>query len=316
MGRSRRASAAERLAQALTKSDGPTDLRTLLVHGPIANPSFDYAQTRPLARIEDAIAVDQDDDFLDDAPPGLGWGDAQVVLPVAANETPADPVPTTPAIAPRRRAPWLVAAAIAVSIGGLAAASIAMALRSDAPASTLVTSLAAIPSLPGEPVVEPEIDPLPPRSTVVERTLDEVVEEETIVVLDERRRGRTPRARRRALAPPRATGLVDEAATALEAGEREDAIELYERALTADPRSAAAAAGLSTAYFDQGRFDLATAWAEHAVKAEFRNPEYHVLLGDAYYRNAATDEARRQWETAAKLGSDRARDRLAKVSRP
>ena len=77
-----------------------------------------------------------------------------------------------------------------------------------------------------------------------------------------------------------------------------------------------AAAGLSTAYFDQGRFDLATAWAEHAVKAEFRNPEYHVLLGDAYYRNAATDEARRQWETAAKLGSDRARDRLAKVSRP
>ena len=313
MGRSRRASAAERLAQALTKSDGPTDLRTLLVHGPIANPSFEHAQTRPLAQIEDAIAVEHDDDFE---------GDTQVVPPAAAGsaETPAaNSVPVTPAIAPRRRTPWLVAAAIAISIGGLGAASIAASMRSDAPASTLVTSLASIPSLRTEAVVEPpEIDPLPPPAPVVEPTLDEVGEEETIVVLDERARRGTPRARRapRRAAQPPALGLVDEAATALEAGAREDAIELYERALTADPRSAAAAAGLSTAYFDQGRFDLATAWAEHAVKAEFRNPEYHVLLGDAYYRNAATDEARRQWETAAKLGSDRARDRLAKVRRP
>ncbi len=307
MGRSRRARAAERLAQAITHRDGPVNLRTLLVHGPIANSSFELAETRPMLRVEAPIAVELDDEI--DADTGA--------LPAVEAPVDADAPAPVLQVAPRRRSAILGAAALAIAFGGLAAAATIPALRSGAPASTLEASLASMPLPHARSVVEPtpqDLDPIP--SPVRERAPALEDEEETIVVPEERTRARSSQARRasrRGARRPQAIALVDEATSALQAGARDDAIVLYERALSADPRSAAAAAGLSTAYFDKGRFDLATAWAEHAVKTDFRNPEYHVLLGDAYYRNAAMDEARRHWQTAAKLGSDRARERLAKL---
>lgn len=293
--------AADRLAQALANGDAPSDLRQLLVHGPIANPSFEHAQTRKMARIDQAIALEAE---LAQPEPQLDTIEAPV-----EPDAIAEPVPTQRHTRseprPRARGVWIAAAAIALCLGGLTTAI----AGSSAPAATLTQGLTSIPDSPRASLSDP-VD-LRARARAAE------LEAETIVVLDDRehQRGKGKRARRgsRRGDAPQAGTLVDEAASALESGSRKDAIDLYERALTANPRASAAAAGLSTAYFDEGRFDLATAWAEHAVKNDFDNPEYHVLLGDAYYRNAALDDARQQYETAAKLGSDRARNRLAKL---
>jgi hypothetical protein len=298
--------AADRLAQALARGEAPSDLRKLLVHGPIGNPSFEHAQTRKMARIDQAIALEAE---LGDA----GSESVSVSEPepdaIEAPDATSERIPSGSHARieprPRARGVWIAAAAISLCLGGLTTAI----AGSSAPASTLAHGLASIPDSPPASRNDP-VD-LRARARAAE------LEEASIVVLDdrERRRGKGKRARRgsRRAGAPQAGTLVDEAESALESGSRKDAIDLYERALTANPRASAAAAGLSTAYFDQGRFDLATAWAEHAVKNDFDNPEYHVLLGDAYYRNAALDDARQQWETAAKLGSDRARNRLAKL---
>ena len=291
--------AADRLAQALARGEAPSDLRKLLVHGPISNPSFEHAQTRKMTRIDQAIALEAELAQSEPEPEA-----AAIEIPAVT----AEPLPTQrhTAIEPRPRARvWIAAAALSLCLGGLTTAI----AGSPTPASTLARGLASLPDSPRASLSDP-VD-LRARAHAAE------LEPETIVVLDEseRHRGKSKRARRgsRRGDAPQAGALVHEAASALESGARKDAIDLYERALSANPRASAAAAGLSTAYFDEGRFDLATAWAEHAVKNDFDNPEYHVLLGDAYYRNASLDDARQQWETAAKLGSDRARNRLAKL---
>jgi len=315
MGPRRRGSAAERLAQALTRGDGPTELRSLLAHGPIANPSFEQARTLRLTRIEEAIALEADLDADTELP-----SDAEPVeqesaeSPIASEGGDASIVVATER---KRRGAWIVAAAaLALTLGGLTAAAVVPGLRSLAPAQRLSAALAALPAPRLGLLAEPaRRDVAHPEPAAADPQPDE---EETIVVLDDHAGPRTAKSagsrrssRRDRPRPP--LGLVHEATSALEEGARDDAIDLYERALTADPRSGAAAAGLSSAYFDLGRFDLATAFAEHAVKTDFGNAEYHVLLGDAYYRNAGLEDARRQWETAAKLGSNRARDRLAKL---
>jgi tetratricopeptide (TPR) repeat protein len=316
VGPRRRVRAADRLAQALARGEAPSDLRKLLVHGPIGNPSFEHAQTRKMARIDQAIALEAE---LAHGPAEREVAAIEAVIasdhaaaPLVGSEAMPEPSGSgshTPIEArPRARGLWIAAAAISLCLGGLSTAFVG----SSAPASALEHGLASIPDSPRAALIDPVDLRAQARAAELEPN-----EEEAIVVLDdrERRRGKGKRARRgsRRGGAPQTGELVDEAASALESGARKDAIDLYERALTANPRASAAAAGLSTAYFDEGRFDLATAWAEHAVKNDFDNPEYHVLLGDAYYRNASLDDARQQWETAAKLGSDRARNRLAKL---
>lgn len=124
-------------------------------------------------------------------------------------------------------------------------------------------------------------------------------------------------ARRRSVAIRRARAeanrLVEQAALALEAGRRSEAILLYEQALELHPSLASAAAGLSTAYFDEGDFGQAVSFGEQAVSFEASNAEHHVALGDAYFRAGRHVEARKHWATADELGSPRAKKRLEKV---
>jgi hypothetical protein len=356
MGLERRARAAERLAQALAHGDGPTDLRTLLVHGPIASPSFERAPTLRLARLEQAMALEHAGPQPEE--PELARDDEdEPVTSQLRSQTIDEGEPVIASARPAvRRGLVVAAAAVALAVGGLVAAAVVAGMRTERSGPALAAELASPPHGEAGELVDDHAPPglvddhappglvddhappglvddheagTVPRVELLPAPVEprpEPEEDETIVVLDEssgpsgaegqqrRRTATSLRARSSRVARrPRAAGLVTEAGSALEAGARVDAIDLYERALTVDPRLAAAAAGLSTAYFDLGRFDHATAWAEQAVKTDFRNADYHVLLGDAYYRNAALDDARLQWQTAAKLGSPRADDRLAKL---
>ncbi|MEM9452754.1 MAG: protein kinase [Myxococcota bacterium] len=120
------------------------------------------------------------------------------------------------------------------------------------------------------------------------------------------------RARRRRKA--RARSLVAEGNEFRRAGQVDAAEQRYRSALRLAPRNGHAYDGLQRLRFNAGRFADAVRYAEKAVRCQPRNARYRRHLGDAYYKTGRLMDARRAYTKGAKLGDDKARERLKKVS--
>ena len=101
--------------------------------------------------------------------------------------------------------------------------------------------------------------------------------------------------------------------TALAAGRRNDAKNLFDQAISYDSRNAMALMGLSDVYFDTGSNQKAVLYAEKAVKAAPKNSNYRIKLGDAYYKVLLYRDALEQYEKAKSLGSSKADSRIDKA---
>jgi tetratricopeptide (TPR) repeat protein len=110
-----------------------------------------------------------------------------------------------------------------------------------------------------------------------------------------------------------AADLIAQAAEAKRAGNRAEAIELYEQALEKDPRNTIALTALSDMAFDRGRFSEAAEYAQRAVNAAPGNGLLRIKLGDAYLKLKQYDKARAEYQKAADLGNSKAEQRLEKV---
>jgi hypothetical protein len=84
---------------------------------------------------------------------------------------------------------------------------------------------------------------------------------------------------------------------------------LYVRALSEDPRSVAAHAGLRDLAFDAGDYARAVRHGKRAASLAPRNASHQLRLGDAYYTRKYAP-AERAYAAAAKLGDERAKWRL------
>lgn len=113
--------------------------------------------------------------------------------------------------------------------------------------------------------------------------------------------------------PEAARAFVEQGNAALKRGEVTQARRLFERALAADARHAAAFDGLSRASFHASDYAEAARLGEKAVRARPRASEYRIHLGDAYYKAFRYVEARREYAKAEELGHPAAASRLAKV---
>ncbi len=110
-----------------------------------------------------------------------------------------------------------------------------------------------------------------------------------------------------------ATALVGKADAALQAGRLDAAEGLYQQALAADDRTAAAHAGQSRIAFHRGNYATAVRHAKRAVRHAPRSGKYRMTLGDAFYKSYRYDEAVEQFTRAVKLGHPGARERLDKA---
>jgi tetratricopeptide (TPR) repeat protein len=71
--------------------------------------------------------------------------------------------------------------------------------------------------------------------------------------------------------------------------------------------------GLSDIHFDRGAFDRAVKFANQAVRAEPKNGDYRLRLGDAYFKVLRYNDARRSYEKADEYGNKKAKDRIKRV---
>ncbi len=113
--------------------------------------------------------------------------------------------------------------------------------------------------------------------------------------------------------PSRAAQLVREAEAARQRGAPAEARRLYNQAIAAHPRCAAALGGLSDLAFDEGDYGKAVDFGERTVNIADDNAGYHLRLGDAYFKVMRYSDARRAYEAAAALGHPRAQERLGKL---
>lgn len=87
-----------------------------------------------------------------------------------------------------------------------------------------------------------------------------------------------------------------------EAGDRlDEAKELIERALKADPDNGAYVDSMGWIYFKMGRLDDAIAYLERACRLLDSDPVIFEHLGDAYFGRKDLEQARRNWRRALDL---------------
>jgi tetratricopeptide (TPR) repeat protein len=122
--------------------------------------------------------------------------------------------------------------------------------------------------------------------------------------------------------PPNSATTSDplaEASSLYRKGNLASALEKYQQALQADPKSAAAYAGLARVYLKQSSVDLASKTIEKG-KAVCDSPALHVAQGEVYFRQGKIKEAEQEWvnvvnsrhvEARAYLGLARVRDALS-----
>jgi tetratricopeptide (TPR) repeat protein len=79
------------------------------------------------------------------------------------------------------------------------------------------------------------------------------------------------------------------------------------------PGYAPAASGLATIHFNRGEYDKAAQFGRLAVRSSPGTADYLLRLGDTYFKMNRKSDAKAQWERAARLGSDVAKKRLAKL---
>jgi len=114
--------------------------------------------------------------------------------------------------------------------------------------------------------------------------------------------------------PERAVLLVRRGLQQLERGDEATAIQTFHQALDADPRSAAANAGLAEVHFQLGKYSTAVQKAERAVRLAPRNGQYNLRLADFYFRVARYKAARQYYGKAAGQGhAVRAREGLDRI---
>lgn len=94
-----------------------------------------------------------------------------------------------------------------------------------------------------------------------------------------------------------------------------EATQAFHRALKADRRNSAALMGLSDTYFELGQYRKAVVYGERAVRVNPRASSYRWKLGDAYVRVLRYDDAAKQYNRGAKLGSRKAKRRLKALKR-
>jgi serine/threonine protein kinase/tetratricopeptide (TPR) repeat protein len=114
--------------------------------------------------------------------------------------------------------------------------------------------------------------------------------------------------------PKRARALADEGNTALRAGKRTEAENLFHQAIAYDNRNVRALMGLSDVYFDTGAKQKSLQFAELAVEAAPQSRASNLKLGDAYYNVLRYRDALRHYKKAQELGETSAQGRIDKVT--
>jgi serine/threonine protein kinase/Flp pilus assembly protein TadD len=113
--------------------------------------------------------------------------------------------------------------------------------------------------------------------------------------------------------PSKARSLAASGTKALRSGQRTKAEQLFHRALDHDRSNAQALMGLSLVHYHRGSYHKAVRYGAKAVALQPNNAEYRINLGDAYYKNFAYRQARKEYEKASKLGHRDAAARIKKV---
>ncbi len=93
----------------------------------------------------------------------------------------------------------------------------------------------------------------------------------------------------------------------------EEALGLIQQAVALEPQSGAIVDSLGWAYYQLGRFEMATRLLEQAVQIAPGNETLNDHLGDAYWQVGRRLEARFQWERALKLEPDEAQQATLKA---
>lgn len=166
---------------------------------------------------------------------------------------------------------------------------------SEAATSPLASPAVASPGVPSLPVA-PKGDP----TAVAPEVVDAV-----------------PEARREPVRSPArvAHDTIREGRRALRRGDYVAAEDAFARALQLVPRSADAAAGLADVNFERGRHARALHYAELAVRSAPRVASHRLRLGDSYYRQGRSADARTQYLAADRMGSAAAGARLDALAR-
>ena len=113
--------------------------------------------------------------------------------------------------------------------------------------------------------------------------------------------------------PAKARALAKSGTQALQAGQRQRAEQLFHQALDHDRSNAEALIGLGQVHYHQGSYHKAVRYGAKAVAIAPNNGDYRIMLGDAYYKNFAYRQARKEYEKASKLRHRDAAARLQKV---
>ena len=108
---------------------------------------------------------------------------------------------------------------------------------------------------------------------------------------------------------------IREGRRALRRGDYMAAEDAFARALQASPRSADATAGLADVNFERGKHARALHYAELAVRYAPRVASHRLRLGDSYYRQGRSADARTQYLAADRMGSAAAGSRLDALAR-
>lgn len=87
----------------------------------------------------------------------------------------------------------------------------------------------------------------------------------------------------------------------------------FHRALAKDGRNETALAGLSEIYFERGAYQKALSYAKKAAGVAPKRGSIRMQLGDAYFKVHRYDAARKEYETAKKLGAKGAARALERV---
>jgi len=108
--------------------------------------------------------------------------------------------------------------------------------------------------------------------------------------------------------------LATKGTSALAHGRVSFAERLFQKAISADSRNAAALMGLSDIFFDRGQYKRAGRFGERAVSSAPRNGAYRIRLGDAYFKLFRYPLAKKHYQKAKVLGHKHAKTRLLKVN--
>lgn len=111
----------------------------------------------------------------------------------------------------------------------------------------------------------------------------------------------------------KARTLAKQGTRALRAGQREQAEQLFHRALDYDRGNSEALMGLSLVHYHRGSYHKAVRYGTKAVAVQPNNADYRIKLGDAHFKNFNYRQARKEYDKASKLGHRDAAARLQKV---